>query len=285
MMRGDTTPCGLLFGGPTTGKHRRPGACCTRGLSGGGPPVRAPQILAARHGGGGPGARVFLLTGTWFLLRVEAAHVSLQDVTILGEGFRGGCAVGPRLPVSKTDQREAGVGRTHGCLCGTASGSEGPTLECPACAVVEQVAHIRTGWPEAGGEFQLFLSFDGARVSKAMAARAIRPVALSLGLGRGPPDVEVRFSGHSLRVGGAEPSQVRGRHCHDRVVGPPRRVHDHSVRLRRAACEFQRRGRCHRVSPDWRLTGRRLGGDRRPPSASQNGALKTWSLLGGCTRP
>lgn len=74
---------------------------------------------------------------------------------------------------------------------------------CPSCTLVAQAARVRERWPGAGRDFPLFPSRCGARITKEAALRTIRVAAVCLGLAADQADAEVRFSGHSLRGGGA----------------------------------------------------------------------------------
>jgi len=145
--------------------------------------------------------------GGWLLARgIECSFAEVQDVTF----DHGKSEVSWALPVSKTDPRALGTLRTHGCLCGGASGC----LErvCPyhfAKAYVGLlVSYFGPGVLDADRHCPLSPTPAGGVISKAAAVRAIVFVATATGLAPTRPDAlgveRPRFGGHTLRVAGAQ---------------------------------------------------------------------------------
>ena len=187
---------------------------CERGM---GPPKRAEGLpLEELHRlpdadepfvPGGPCApKRALICGVWWLARemeLSTARASLLSFRLCEERLVAAWC----LPVSKTDQQALGVSRAHGCTC------LAPRLSqvCPAHAAWCQRAALRVWWPgrhsEAGipeRSLPLFPDSAGNPCQKDAVVATIRVAAQLLGLPLVSSDGLQIWTGHSLRVGGAQ---------------------------------------------------------------------------------
>ena len=196
------------------------GRSAVRGLGG---PVRArPLPLDRLHllpgdrepwvTGGPLNPRGALASGTWFLLREqELASTRACLVEFFGSPPD---RVRWHLPASKTDYEALGVGRTHSCRC---SPSTSP-YACPVHLLLDHLWYLQEKLPgrwsgaHPDEDLPLFPDQDGSPVSKVAMAQTILYAADLLVIPRQSPDGSERFSGHSLRVGGAQGLALLGWH-------------------------------------------------------------------------
>ena len=202
---------------------------CGRGL---GPPKQSegiplellpglPESQEAWVGEGPLWPRSLLILGTWFLLReVEASNARITDVAF-SRGAGGLAQLTWTLPASKCDQGACGVERTHGCCCGQCYwGDSAPVGACgpwdPAerhlCPVraaafltLEVLELRRARFPQVPLEAcPLFPTASLHAATKRTVAATVVSAAQRLGLPVRGPRGELRFTGHALRVAGAQ---------------------------------------------------------------------------------
>ena len=140
----------------------------------------------------------FITLGSWFMLReIEAAQARIGDVAV-EVSPEGKPSFKWRLPVSKSDQRALGVSRVHGCSC------EGvPSRRCPAHVGWAHVTSLRKQFGEVGPEFPLFPNLGGKICEKEEMSATICHAASLLQVVV-PANSNEKFTGHSLRVTGAQ---------------------------------------------------------------------------------
>ena len=140
----------------------------------------------------------FIILGSWFMLReIEAAQARIGDVAV-EVSPEGRPTLRWRLPVSKTDQRALGVSRVHGCSCDGA-----PSRRCPAHVGWAHLTAVRKQFGEVGPEFPMFPSLQGKICEKEEMAATIGRAAALLHVVV-PANSNEKFTGHSLRVTGAQ---------------------------------------------------------------------------------
>ena len=95
----------------------------------------------------------------------------------------------------------------HGCLCEGELPPRGSVpLLCPACSLVAQRDAVLTRFGEGdrGGVLPLFPCADGRPVTREAMVATINVAARYLRLPLEWPDGKARYTGHALRVGGAQ---------------------------------------------------------------------------------
>jgi hypothetical protein len=158
---------------------------------------------------GGPlGPSQLVLAGAWWLTReIELSNTRACHISFAGSPAVPGQLVATWcLPASKADPQALGENRVHGCTC------EHKGLHaCPAHALYLQrgrLAQIFPGRFDAQGspdpDLPLFPDRAGAPVSKEKVVETIRCAARHLGLPAHAADGEQLWTGHSLRVTGAQ---------------------------------------------------------------------------------
>ena len=151
---------------------------------------------------GGPIApRDAVVAGTWWLTReIELSAAKVCHITLKGEG-RSLTATW-LLPVSKTDQQALGCERTHGCCC-----NELDPYLCPSHTLQRQLSRLEGRFGQDWlllPDSPLWPDRDGMTVKKAAVVLTIQELATRAGLNPRRSDGLNRFSGHSLRVEGAQ---------------------------------------------------------------------------------
>ena len=117
------------------------------------------------------------------------------------------------LPVSKTGLEALGHVRRHGCSCGGGQF----TRMCPAHTLWRQRAALRAWFPDRHTpdgtphpDLPLFPDAHGNACTKQGMVDTVRAAAHYLGLPPCAPDGLPCWSGHSLRVGGAQGLSIAG---------------------------------------------------------------------------
>eukprot|EP00971_Amphidinium_carterae_P277354 5504600-Amphidinium_carterae.1 len=145
--------------------------------------------------------RTCLVVGCWFLLReVELANALERHVTI------GGDARTPTitflLPASKCDAMALGLERTLGCACDKLG-----RVLCPVHALKDHKAVLQRRFA-AGGKLNrnlpLFPDVQGRAITKDNMADLIEEAARRLRLTTVRADGLPKYTGHSMRVTGAQ---------------------------------------------------------------------------------
>ena len=156
---------------------------------------------------GGPMApKRTLIAGAWWLTReIELSTARASLVSIWGSS--GSRKVSWCLPASKTDTQAMGVERTHGCCCGNGCfGDICPvhTLELQRSTLKDWFPsqHLPNGGPNS--DLPLFPNEDGSPCTKQAIVESIQKAAEFLGLPKVSADSLSLWSGHSLRVAGAQ---------------------------------------------------------------------------------
>ena len=192
---------------------------CSRGL---GPPhrvqglpihvlARLPQDDVPVHPEGPRAPVRAMLAGSWWLTReielsnARAAMVVFRQETSLTAEWN--------LPASETDPLALGATRLHGCCCHLHSWKSA----CPAHVLWRQRAALRTWYPERhslGGvphlDLPLFPTAEGRPCTKKGVTATIEELAHRLGFPRRSPEGLVLWTGHSLRVAGAQSLAAAG---------------------------------------------------------------------------
>jgi hypothetical protein len=158
---------------------------------------------------GGPlGPAQLVLAGSWWLTReIELSNTRACHVSFAGSPSVPGQLVATWcLPASKADPQAIGENRVHGCTC------EHKTLHaCPAHALFLQRGRLAQLFPgrfdDRGSpdpDLPLFPDHAGSPVGKDKVVGTIRSAAHLLGLPAFAADGEHLWTGHSLRVTGAQ---------------------------------------------------------------------------------
>eukprot|EP00973_Karenia_brevis_P020371 2797216-Karenia_brevis.AAC.1 len=182
-----------------------------------GKPCRAAALPLERFGelpvgpepwvkGGPVGPCNAMICGAWWMTReVELSCTRAKLVRI--EQRREGLVASWALPSSKADQTAVGVERTHGCCCSV----PGWASLCPAHAMLRQIEYLRCLFPSKfdscgipADDLPLFPSSSGEPCTKDTVFKTIEQTAVTLGLPMWTSDGLRQWTGHSLRVTGAQ---------------------------------------------------------------------------------
>ena len=193
---------------------------CNRGLGG---PIRArPLPLDRLHllpfgadpvvGGGLVNPRAAMQIGAWWLTREVELSTTRASLVELSVNSTGQLAARWFLPASKTDIEAVGMARTLICHCSCPpKWPEAGAKSCPAHVMAEHLLLLRALFPgrhDARGvpdiDLPLFPTSTGEVVKKEAMVETILKAGESLNVAREAPDGSERFSGHSLRVTGAQ---------------------------------------------------------------------------------
>ena len=172
-----------------------------------------------------------IIVGSWWLTR-EVELSTARACLIQFEGEGRSLTATWLLPASKNDPAAFGASRTHGCCCGV----EGFRGMCPAHLLLAHIAFLARAFPDhfhANGaptpSLPLFPDRLGRVCSKSAVTATIAHAATLLGLSVRSADGLGRWTGHSLRVTGAQglaragidtwAIQLMGRWGSDAVLG------------------------------------------------------------------
>ena len=162
---------------------------------------------------GGPRApKRAIILGSWWLTReIELANARAAHVQFAGDPID--LIAAWALPVSKADQEARGRERRHGCTCGRGQFA----AMCPAHLMWRHRAALRAWFPErhsSGGvplvDLPLFPDAAGNPCTKQGMVDTVARAAALLGLPLRTPDGLPCWTGHSLRVGGAQGLALAG---------------------------------------------------------------------------
>ena len=133
---------------------------------------------------------------SWWLLReLESSSAKLKHVTVDSQSK----VCHWRLPNSKTDLAALGATRSHSCSCSSAR-----EAICPYCDMVDQIAWVRSSFPDLGEDAPVFPQVSGLPPSKQGFADTYQWAAKQMGLPIiGPTGLRL-YTGHSGRATGAQ---------------------------------------------------------------------------------
>ena len=149
-----------------------------------------------------------MILGTWWLTReIELANAKVSHIVCSwkwqAEAVAWHRVASWWLPASKTDQAGVGVERIHGCAC-TGNGVMGG-WPCPVCCGALHTEEVQRQFPHRSpGGLPLCPTAQGTAVLKSDMVKTIQKAAELLGRPLCWGDGTQKFTGHALRVGGAQ---------------------------------------------------------------------------------
>eukprot|EP00971_Amphidinium_carterae_P341779 6480776-Amphidinium_carterae.1 len=160
-----------------------------------------PDDVSPWVGRGFLSSKLGLVVGCWFMLReIEFSNMLARHVTFTGTGEDLHATL--LLPSSKCDPQALGLERTHGCSCKRLG-----KTSCPAHGLQMQVRRLHDRFGVQGqlpAELPLWPTVDGVAVTKDKVVDTIEHAAGLLGLSAWRSDGLPRFTGHTMRVTGAQ---------------------------------------------------------------------------------